>query len=48
MLWDKADIQIEDLLSVVLIEEERPMLEVLKAIVKGKRKISGVSAELLR
>ncbi|MEM6518924.1 MAG: hypothetical protein AAF722_06270 [Cyanobacteria bacterium P01_C01_bin.70] len=31
-----------------LIEAERPALEILKVVVEGKRKISGVSAELLR
>ncbi|MEM0978642.1 MAG: hypothetical protein AAGH78_00070 [Cyanobacteria bacterium P01_H01_bin.58] len=31
-----------------LIEEERPALEILKVVVEGKRKVSGVSAELLR
>ena len=31
-----------------LIEAERPALEILRIVVEGKRKISGVSAELLR
>ena len=31
-----------------LIEAERPALEILKVVVEGKRKVSGVSAELLR
>ncbi|MEM8544365.1 MAG: hypothetical protein AAGF66_10305 [Cyanobacteria bacterium P01_H01_bin.119] len=31
-----------------LIAAERPALEILKVVVEGKRKISGVSAELLR
>ncbi|MEM9136596.1 MAG: hypothetical protein AAGB01_04515 [Cyanobacteria bacterium P01_F01_bin.42] len=31
-----------------LIEAERPALEILRVVVEGKRKISGVSAELLR
>ncbi|MFG6100548.1 hypothetical protein SPB21_35245 [Leptothoe sp. ISB3NOV94-8A] len=31
-----------------LIEAERPALEILRVVVKGKRKISGVSAELLK
>ena len=31
-----------------LIEAERPALEILKVVVVGKRKLSGVSAELLR
>ena len=31
-----------------LIEAERPALEILKVVVDGKRKISGVSVELLR
>ena len=31
-----------------LVEAERPALEILKVVVDGKRKISGVSAELLR
>ncbi|MEN8444083.1 MAG: hypothetical protein ABG776_03610 [Cyanobacteria bacterium J06555_13] len=33
---------------VRLIEAERPALEILKVVVEGKRKVSGVSAELLR
>ena len=33
---------------VRLIEAERPALEILKVVVKEKRKVSGVSAELLR
>ena len=43
-----ADIQIDELPSVALIEAERTALEILKAVVEGKRKVSGVSAELLR
>ena len=31
-----------------LIEAERPALEILRVVVEGKRKVSGVSAELLR
>ena len=31
-----------------LIKAERPALEILKVVVEGKRKVSGVSAELLR
>ena len=31
-----------------LIAAERPALEILKVVVEGKRKVSGVSAELLR
>ena len=31
-----------------LIEAERPALEILKVVVEGKRKIAGVSAELLK
>ena len=30
-----------------LIEAGRPALEILKVVVEGKRKVSGVSAELL-
>ncbi|EKU99238.1 hypothetical protein Lepto7375DRAFT_1259 [Leptolyngbya sp. PCC 7375] len=43
-----SDIQIDELPSVALIEPERPAMEILKVVVEGKRKASGVSAELLR
>ena len=31
-----------------LIEAERPALEILRVVVEGRRKVSGVAAELLR
>ena len=47
-MTNPADIQIDALLPMVLIEAERPALEILRIVVEEKRNVSGVSAELLR
>ena len=39
---------LDELPSVALIEAEQPALGILRIVVEGKRKISGVSAKLLR
>ena len=48
MMINSADIQIDELLPMMLIEAERPALEILKVVFEGKGKVAGVLAELLR